>query len=51
VIGILIALTLNNWNENRKSRNIESNFYAAVLDDLEKENSKIHQQIQFYNRF
>jgi len=37
VIGILIALQVNNWNEQRKSREAETNFYTALLYDLEKE--------------
>lgn len=33
VIGILIALSLNNWNETRKDQNSEK----AILKDLKKE--------------
>ncbi|MAD97154.1 MAG: hypothetical protein CMB99_07510 [Flavobacteriaceae bacterium] len=35
VIGILIALQINNWNENRKDRIIEKKILSEVLLDLQ----------------
>ena len=35
VIGILIALQINNWNENRKNKITEADYYCRILDDLE----------------
>jgi len=35
VIGILIALALNNWNEKRKERLTEIQLYKEIKDDLE----------------
>ncbi|APY08297.1 hypothetical protein BWZ20_08285 [Winogradskyella sp. J14-2] len=35
VIGILIALAINNWNENRKAKNNE----IVLLSKLQEENS------------
>jgi hypothetical protein len=35
VIGILIALQINNWNENRKNRIIEADYYCRLLEDFE----------------
>ncbi|MCW8980862.1 MAG: DUF6090 family protein [Altibacter sp.] len=37
VIGILIALQINNWNEARKERNREINYLQNVRADLTKE--------------
>ena len=37
VIGILIALQINNWNENRKERNKEINYLKNLKVDLENE--------------
>jgi uncharacterized membrane protein YgaE (UPF0421/DUF939 family) len=34
VIGILIALALNNWNENRKEKITEIQLYKEIKDDL-----------------
>ena len=35
VVGILIALQINNWNENNKSDVIRKDYYYQLLDDLE----------------
>ncbi|PTM06105.1 MAG: hypothetical protein DA407_11975 [Bacteroidetes bacterium] len=34
MIGILLALQVNNWNENRKSRQLEIGIYKEIKDDL-----------------
>lgn len=36
VIGILIALQLNNWNENRKLLNKEHNYLLALREEVER---------------
>ncbi|WP_353779445.1 DUF6090 family protein [Winogradskyella sp. 3972H.M.0a.05] len=36
VIGILIALQINNWNENRKERTIELSYLKRLTVDLEE---------------
>lgn len=41
VIGILIALQINTWNEDRKYRNQEADFYSDVLSDLAKDLVKL----------
>ncbi len=35
VIGILIALGINNWNDQKKNNEAELQYYCKVLDDLE----------------
>jgi len=35
VIGILIALSINNWNESRKDSIAENDFYCKLLEDFE----------------
>ena len=37
VIGILIALSINNWNENRKDRNLEKEFLIAFKESLNRD--------------
>ena len=34
VIGILIALSINNWNEERKQRQQETTYYCKISEDL-----------------
>ena len=41
VIGILIALSINNWNENRKNRISESEYYCKLLADFELDRQNI----------
>ena len=45
VIGILIAISINNWNENRKERIAEQTLYQTLISslesDLEDANDKI----------
>ncbi len=37
VIGILIALQINNWNENRKANAMANQYLAGIKDDLTKD--------------
>ena len=37
VIGILIALQINNWNQNRLNKDLESQYYQRLLDDVSEE--------------
>jgi hypothetical protein len=48
VIGILIALQINTWNENRKYRNQEADFYSDVLSDLDKDLEKLDFLTEFH---
>ncbi|WP_132703060.1 DUF6090 family protein [Winogradskyella wandonensis] len=41
VIGILIALQINNWNENRKDRLLIQSYYKQLLDELDSDVSTI----------
>ncbi|MEM8998973.1 MAG: DUF6090 family protein [Bacteroidota bacterium] len=41
VIGILIALQINNWNENKKKNDSESLYYQRLLEDFELEKASI----------
>ena len=48
VIGILIALQINNWNEAKKNYQIEQNFFRDVLDDFQKDRSEMVNNIEFF---
>ena len=43
VIGILIALQINNWNENRKNRQAESEYYCRILEDFQINEKLVNQ--------
>jgi len=45
VIGILIALQINNWNENRKAQKQETQIYTEIKSDLLQTRNDIQQTI------
>ncbi|PTM09472.1 MAG: hypothetical protein DA407_05815 [Bacteroidetes bacterium] len=47
VIGILIALQINNWNENRKTNSIKQSYYSQIIFDLDKETKNIEERVLF----
>ena len=50
VIGILIALGINNWNENRKDRNLERNYINELKTDLIKDSTSISAMLSQSNK-
>ncbi|QIE58001.1 hypothetical protein G5B37_03940 [Rasiella rasia] len=46
VIGILIALSINNWNENRKSKNLAQENYLNLLTSLEQDSITVNLTIK-----
>ncbi len=49
VIGILIALSINNWNENRKHAIAEQEFFKSIKEDL-KQDLEFINYVQFYSQ-
>ena len=45
VIGILIALSINNWNENQKEQKQIRNIYARVVKDFENSGVEIENNL------
>ena len=50
VIGILIALQINNWNENRKSRLKEKELEIALLSDFQETKTRLQETINKQQR-
>jgi len=46
VIGILIALQINNWNEERKQRNLEMDYYCQLFEDVSQDAIQVNYQIE-----
>jgi len=47
VIGILIALQINNWNEDRKTAESAGILAQSMLADLEKDTTALHTAVDF----
>ena len=45
VIGILIALSIDNWNEQQKNNESESQYYCEILKDLDLDKALIQELI------
>ena len=46
VIGILIALQVNNWNEERISRALEQDYYCRFLENIQQDLIQVNSLIQ-----
>ncbi|WP_298790112.1 DUF6090 family protein [uncultured Allomuricauda sp.] len=47
VIGILIALSINNWNESRQQKKALNNIYSIVAEDLKKDSLEVDMVLNF----
>lgn len=48
VMGILIAVSINNWNEARKQEAVLLNIFQVVQNDLERDTVQLNQLISYY---
>jgi hypothetical protein len=46
VIGILIALQINNWNEQNKENRLEAEYYCRLLEDAQQDLEQVNQFIK-----
>lgn len=51
VIGIIIALQINSWNQSRKQFNNELELYAEIYDDLNSEYYKIKRNSRQFDNY
>ncbi len=49
VVGILIALSINNWNQNFQKKEQEKVYYCKIKEDLESDKSNIKRSIESLN--
>jgi len=47
VIGILIALSINNWNQSRQKNKVLNNIYRTVAEDLKNDSSEVAMVLNF----
>ena len=50
VIGILIALSINNWNEGRKSKIMANDVYKNLLTSLQQDSTEVQQIIKIQTK-
>ncbi|WP_411767853.1 DUF6090 family protein [Winogradskyella sp. A3E31] len=50
VIGILIALSINNWNENRKSKRVADEIYRNLQNSLVQDSTEVQRIIKSHNK-
>jgi len=47
VIGILIALSINNWNQQRLDRILEKDYYCQFLEDVNQDLIQLNEQVTY----
>ena len=50
VIGILIALQINNWNEDRKDKRLEQNYLLKIHDEFKKNKEQFDRIISMHRQ-
>lgn len=50
IIGILIAVSINNWNEARKDKIELRKILIAVSEDLKNDIKEVDEVLGFYNK-
>ncbi|MDT0557836.1 DUF6090 family protein [Ichthyenterobacterium sp. W332] len=50
VIGILIALQINNWNEKRKKEILKRSYFANLIYDLKKDTAQLNYRLEVNKR-
>lgn len=50
VIGILIAVSINNWNEEERERKILNKIFTALIDDIKQDTTEVGIILDFYKK-
>lgn len=49
VVGILIALQINEWNQAKKDRKLEKQYYCRLLEDVKQDYSNYEYSLELLN--
>lgn len=47
MLGILLALQVENWNQNRTNKNLENQYYHRLLEDLKEEKEIVQSALNY----
>lgn len=50
VIGILVAVSINNWNEERQQKKVVNGIFAVLINDIKEDTAEVSQILDFYNK-
>jgi hypothetical protein len=50
VIGILVAVSINNWNEERQQKKVVNGIFAVLINDIKQDTAEVNQILDFYNK-
>jgi hypothetical protein len=50
IVGILVAFSLNDWNENRKAQNAELSILNELISGLEMDSNNLNSHIDLHNQ-
>ena len=50
IVGILVAFSLNDWNENRKAQNTELSILTELISGLEMDSNNLNYHIDLHNQ-
>ena len=50
VIGILVAVSIDNWNEERQQNKVVNGIYAVILNDIKQDTAEVNHILDFYSK-
>src|SRR5687768_4290098 len=50
VIGILVAVSIDNWNEERQQKKVVNGIFAVLVNDIKRDTAEVNQILDFYNK-
>jgi len=50
VIGILVAVSIDNWNEERRQKKVVDGIFAVLINDIKEDTAEVNQILDFYNK-